>query len=369
MGRKQRQHREAERQKARRVRDQLFLARRNQYLRSLGLEECLADRKVRDLVGLVPYTEPVIRHCNNTPAEAVQALQDLCASTVAPGSRVRYGDALAFHPIVTTLHASRKLWSAPQREAVARAHAASVDHYERWWNRARTCGCFAHSHPAVGFTSVACKWEEPSKKNKFVITARRHRPETKRVFLQQQPRQVYRLWHDDYLNVTVGGRELPLYVQQHALDRYDERVDSDIPRLLLLYFVAEAVQRGVIHYQGNCLLPIKVGDKEAVLGYFLLTQLVDCVVAVTFLLSTMEGTPSGDRLCGSLRLGRHDLEYHQLDRLSAFCTTDLVTDPRTSRLLSDGGMGDLMEVLRSGFGTLKAPIPKAQELLHYIGAS
>ncbi len=151
-------------------------------------------------------------------------------------------------------------------------------------------------------------------------------------------------WPASVLGDHGSAAEYPVYIQQHAIDRLDERLPA---------------QSGGVHYSLFCSLnrPVIIdrqGDDLWVeyrlldkyrLGYLVVQQLPDKVLVKTFLFLTMHGTPEARKLRQRLKLCRPDIEYQELDKLETYAFTDLRQDADLVRIINECGCGSLLDVV------------------------
>lgn len=148
-------------------------------------------------------------------------------------------------------------------------------------------------------------------------------------------------WPTDVVGGSNRDGPVPVYVQQHALDRLRERLPVDL----------RYQNHSLINSLANPVVTRRGGDSVLVqfrlcdsfhLGHLVVRCIPDAVVVTTFLVVTMQGTPEADRLYRELRLRRPDVEYAGLDRLPTFFDCDLREDPELAQIFETCGCGDLL---------------------------
>ncbi len=139
--------------------------------------------------------------------------------------------------------------------------------------------------------------------------------------------------------------KLPVYIQTHALQRLEERLDC-VHANLASFYIYEAVTVGIIIKKpdNNFLIEYKFNGKKA--GYLLAGIYGDKVIIRTFLFLTNNGTPEGKKLQELAGIQKQDKQYLLLDRLSTFMNPDLRKDETIRRLFFDAGCGDLFELTK-----------------------
>ncbi len=150
-------------------------------------------------------------------------------------------------------------------------------------------------------------------------------------------------WNGD----TVLPFDLPsnhsVFISTHAILQMDKRLDIDsLPRSRVHEWVFESFKfPKVVTHRGQYFLELNLGDIK--LGYFIIEIHEGCVLARTFELLTMKGTPEGDKL-GALAPITPDKEcynYAGCDRLSLIA--NLRENVAAKALLQQAGCGHLFE--------------------------
>jgi len=148
-----------------------------------------------------------------------------------------------------------------------------------------------------------------------------------------------------WLELEHKGKQLPVYIQKHALSRLIQRTAplSD-SRSTVYIMVCDSVEKPIIcsRDRNRFLLECRVHDQK--LGYFSCRALDNAILITTFLFLTMDGTPEGERLWYKLRLDRQDKEYLGLDSLQLFVNSDLRSDIPLSRMLGECNCGHLLKI-------------------------
>lgn len=152
-------------------------------------------------------------------------------------------------------------------------------------------------------------------------------------------------------NIALPGpaRELPVFVQQHVLDRIygpGGRLSPPMGDEALLHdLVWRSLREPVLHRvetQPDTYL-VEYGFEGCKLGYLVTVVLPEAVLVRTFLFLTMDGTPEGDELRRRLRISRYDKAYLGLDSLETLVTTDIRSDGTLRAILDDCRCGHLFE--------------------------
>ncbi|PRD56299.1 hypothetical protein [Sphingobacterium gobiense] len=150
---------------------------------------------------------------------------------------------------------------------------------------------------------------------------------------------------------------LPLYAQQHALDRFEER--ALFPRgyvQTFLGFIFSQDQPRTVVRKRHILLECCIGPFKV--GYFVVSLHEDKWLIRTFLFLTNEGTPEGNKLKKLTQLERLDTKYLMLDRMHAFLTYDISGDRDLRKIFTKSGCESILEYadeLNKNGGELKSP--------------
>jgi hypothetical protein len=185
-------------------------------------------------------------------------------------------------------------------------------------------------------------------------------PVKRQVILEKKKRVAFRVGVPDYpgenvawvtfpRNFLLSGfsqkhGQLDLYIQSHALHRFDERTrglgtDGSL-RLSLNHSLEDPA---VVEYKdGSGLLAFTHEEKR--FGYFLFTLLDDMLLLRTFLFLTNTGTPEGKKLDKLLGIRKIDKQYLELDTAYAFMNTDLLNSPWLCDLLVEAGCEQLCDI-------------------------
>jgi len=144
------------------------------------------------------------------------------------------------------------------------------------------------------------------------------------------------------INSTFSKLMIPVYIQQHALNRIMERSGYLIPGMckldLTLVILAPVItrigkNRFLIEYRMS---GIKTG--------YLFTELIDgMLIIITFLLLTNNGTPEGDKLAELTGLGKLDKEYLMIDNLSSLASSDILESEVVCKLFRDAGCQSILD--------------------------
>lgn len=182
----------------------------------------------------------------------------------------------------------------------------------------------------------------------------------KRVFVNGHQRIVYRCgqcfmpygikWADlNSQNIGLNGLEknIPVYIQSHALEKLYERLDCFENSKSLIYdYLWWSILNAKVIKSTNGEYLIEYWFNCHKLGY-LITTINDGVAIVrTFLFITMDGTPEGLLLHKKLGIRRYDKEHLNLDKLRTYLMTDIQEDTELRNIFEECGCGHLFKVVK-----------------------
>ncbi|MDR3245482.1 MAG: hypothetical protein LBT50_03515 [Prevotellaceae bacterium] len=164
-----------------------------------------------------------------------------------------------------------------------------------------------------------------------------------------------------------SDKELPIYIQSHALQRFKERADIINPkeRNMIMYLALEATQR-IVKFKGNNLIACdiidtagitlttnapKIGSEDIVpIGYFTTLVKDSRLYILTFLPLAGSNTPEGDKLQDILKITVDDIKYLGMDKLSFFFKIDFDRIPVLKNALVQAGIWRTVEFLIKKIG-------------------
>lgn len=158
---------------------------------------------------------------------------------------------------------------------------------------------------------------------------------------------------------------LPIYVQDHAIQRMIERI-----KIAPLGYLHDCIGRSlsnprVIGMDGSSYL-IEFYLYSFKVGYLLVSKTDTFAVVRSFKFLTMTGTPEFNELSKVLRATKHDLTYLGLDDLETFVNSDIPKDKDLKEIFIKCGLKDLFKLaeIKDIFQTPKISV--AQEIKQYF---
>jgi hypothetical protein len=173
-------------------------------------------------------------------------------------------------------------------------------------------------------------------------------------------RFYYNMRQDDWSNfydATIAAKDLdpntrfpelrmPVYIQQHAVERLMERTFCPFPNWVFSYLFSAVVQpKKVISRPGNRYL-IEYYMVDIKIGY-LLTELIDGELLIrTFLFITHNDTPEGEKLEALTGLQKEDRKYLSIDNLQTLANSDIEQNVAMHQIFLDAGLLPLLELCK-----------------------
>jgi len=184
------------------------------------------------------------------------------------------------------------------------------------------------------------------------------KPEKTSVTIDGEPRSIISLsWVDgdmewiktrlkpSALGFKTGSIDIPLdvYIQKHALDKLQERID--ITPGIMHYMIFMILNQPVIRHHkndNNSLVEYYLSDQKV--GYLLVSLVEAKLIIRTFLFLTNDGTPEGKKLNQLLALDKQDKKYLMIDTLPTFNSYHIDRNERLSKLFREAGCGSLLKL-------------------------
>ncbi len=167
---------------------------------------------------------------------------------------------------------------------------------------------------------------------RYTITINRKKSE---IYSQQgeYPRNYYKFeTTSEYLfefipvRATLDGKNYPVYIQRHALERVHERVGLELKYVTTL-LLTQVSYRDVRTYKGKLLIPLYSNNSlKYKLGYLLGSIKEERFLIDTFLFISQDGTPEGDKLNELMAINKVEKRFLELDRVEHFVKSNLKDD-------------------------------------------
>ena len=167
--------------------------------------------------------------------------------------------------------------------------------------------------------------------------------------------------------LTGNNNMLPVYIQMHAINRIEERLDC-ASKNILNFSIYTSLKEGTVKPGLNNQYLIEFRYFNWKLGYLLCIVLKDKIVARTFLFLTNNGTPEGKKLYDIAGIKKYDKKYLQIDKLSTFVDPELLRNETLRRLFFDAGCGDLFDYAENKMKANDAGVSHniANALINYL---
>jgi len=160
-------------------------------------------------------------------------------------------------------------------------------------------------------------------------------------------------------------KALEVFIQSHALTRMKERLDL-LDQEAINYALWENTHTisQFVSYHGYLLLPFKVFDVK--IGYMVANVTDDKLLFRTFLFITHNSSPEGVRLRKLTGLGKEDITYWKIDRLSTFVKLKEENYPGLIELFCKAGLEQLMDLKDKEFTIDSMQAANLDGLTEYI---
>ena len=143
---------------------------------------------------------------------------------------------------------------------------------------------------------------------------------------------------------TIGNKnKIPVYVQEHAINRLFERLSIKTKGYLLDCLGLSLNKPKISGYDGESYL-IDYNFYSYKLGYLIVSNFGNIAVVRSFKFIAMTGTPEFLKIARKLKTTKHDITYLGLDTLDVFVNSDLSKDPKLVQVFTDCDLGHLFKL-------------------------
>ncbi len=167
-------------------------------------------------------------------------------------------------------------------------------------------------------------------------------------------------------NIYKGNQKtLDVFIQSHALARLRERLDL-LDQEAINYALWENTNniKQFVNYRGYLLLPFNVFGIKT--GYLVANIIDDKLLFRTFLFITHNTSPEGVSLKKLTGLGKEDITYWKIDRLSTFVKFNEEKYPGLTQLFRKAGLETLFELKNKEFTIDSMQAANFDGLIEYI---
>ena len=162
-------------------------------------------------------------------------------------------------------------------------------------------------------------------------------------------------------------KEWDIYIQGHALQRLNERLDNQDRYFIYIDLLLSLIIPKVsVKDDGQRLIEFRING-EYKIGYLVAEIVNDLVVIRTFLMLTHNNTPEGERLKAILNTTKTDTNYWALDRLSTFSASDMDKNKALKQKFIEAGCETLFNIDFSRDGISQKSIEQAEAMVKYFG--
>ncbi|HEY4786703.1 MAG TPA: hypothetical protein VIH57_11665 [Bacteroidales bacterium] len=146
------------------------------------------------------------------------------------------------------------------------------------------------------------------------------------------------------MNGNSPDTPMDIYIQAHALQRLEERLDCLPKELVHFCMILSLIQPRFTH-DGHGKFLFEYWFDKYKPGYLLANIVDGCILIRTFLFLTNSGTPEGQKLEKMTGLGKLDKKYLAIDKLSTFMATDIRPNEAVMKLLHESGCESLVDLI------------------------
>jgi hypothetical protein len=150
-----------------------------------------------------------------------------------------------------------------------------------------------------------------------------------------------------YIKDPSGNKSVPVYIQQHAIDRTIQRAcctaSSGVLSLLANTFSDHQRKYAPDGPDGDRYL-IACFFYDIKIGYFVGRLINGIFVILTFLFITQSKTPEGRKLAKITGLQRDDMTFLAIDDLKTLINSDINDDPRIKQIFIDAGCESILQM-------------------------
>lgn len=164
---------------------------------------------------------------------------------------------------------------------------------------------------------------------------------------------------------TGHKKTVDVYIQSHALTRLKERLDL-LDQEAINYALWENTNniKQFVTYRGYLLLPFNIFGIKT--GYLVANIIDDKLLFRTFLFITHNTSPEGASLKKLTGLGKEDITYWKIDRLSTFVKFEEKKYAGLTRLFRKAGLETLLELKNKEFTIDSMQAANFDGLIEYI---
>jgi len=145
-----------------------------------------------------------------------------------------------------------------------------------------------------------------------------------------------------YIKTQMSNLPLEIYIQNHAINRLNERADIQASGLIFLNLANSLATPKVILYKGKLLIEYRIGEDK--IGYLVGEVEDGALIIRTFLFLLNEGTPEGEKFNQLTKLTKVDAQYLSIDKMSSFYSPEIAANERIKNLLIESGCESLLNV-------------------------
>jgi len=167
------------------------------------------------------------------------------------------------------------------------------------------------------------------------------------------------------LDVKKYRYSIPVYIQNHALIRLNERMDTDHISFRHFSVFRSMINPVIIQIRANAYL-IEYNFNDFRVGYLVADFIEGNLIIRTFILKTQAGTPEEIKLKELTGLNRCDIDYLGLTKMSTFIKSDICKDEQLKKIFIKAGLRSIIDYAGQSYVTEESRYKYAAKILKYL---
>jgi hypothetical protein len=167
------------------------------------------------------------------------------------------------------------------------------------------------------------------------------------------------------LDVKKYRYSIPVYIQNHALIRLNERMDTGHISFRHFSVFRSMINPVIIQIRDNAYL-IEYNFNDFRVGYLVADFIEGNLIIRTFILKTQAGTPEEIKLKELTGLNRRDIDYLGLTKISTFVKSDICKDEQLKKIFIEAGLRSIIDYAGHTKVTEEGRYKYAAKILKYL---
>lgn len=167
------------------------------------------------------------------------------------------------------------------------------------------------------------------------------------------------------LDIKKYRYSIPVYIQNHALIRLNERMDTCHISFSHFSVFRSMIDPVIIQLRANTYL-IEYNFNDFRIGYLVANFIENNLIIRTFILKTQAGTPEETKLKELTGLNRRDIDYLGLTKMSTFFNSDICKDEQLKKIFIEAGLRPIIDYAEQSKLTEENRYKYAAKILKYL---